>query len=51
MTNTTMKMPEKKAVMVAILSIARVALTSSLNEFSQPSVNQPLQFLGCGDTA
>jgi hypothetical protein len=45
MTNTTMKMAEKIAAKVAILSIAR-ALTSSLNEFSQPSVNQLLQFWG-----
>jgi hypothetical protein len=29
---------------VAILSIARVALSSSVNALSQPSVNQPLQF-------
>jgi hypothetical protein len=46
MTNTTMKMPEKIAAKVAILSIARVALTSSVNGLSQPSVNQPLQFWG-----
>ncbi len=44
MTNTTMKTPEKIAAKVIIFSIARVALTSSLNEFSQSSVNQPLQF-------
>jgi hypothetical protein len=44
MANTTMKMPEKIAAKVAILSIARVALSSSVNGLSQPSVNQPLQF-------
>jgi hypothetical protein len=45
-TNTTMKVPEKIAAKVGIVSISCVALTSRLNEFSQPSVNQPLQSWG-----
>lgn len=49
MTNATMKTPKKMAAKVAIFSMARAAPTSGLNEFSQPSVNQPLRFWG-GET-